>query len=93
MKRVAEALGVSRSNLAERAKGMTPPRGPYRKAEDAMLLPIIRSFVDERPTYGYRRITALVNRELAIRGLPGVPCCSSATRAGVRGASTMARSW
>ena len=71
MKRVAEALGVSRSNLAERAKGMTPPRGPYRKAEDAMLLPIIRSFVDERPTYGYRRITALVNRELAIRGLPG----------------------
>ena len=106
MKRVAEALGVSRSNLAERAKGMTPPRGPYRKAEDAMLLPIIRSFVDERPTYGYRRITALVNRALAIRGLPGanrkrvhrimqrgMPCCSSATRAGVRGASTMARSW
>ena len=43
MKRVAEALGVSRSNLAERAKGMTPPRGPYLKPEDAMLLPIIRS--------------------------------------------------
>ena len=71
MKRVAEALGVSRSNLAERATGMTPSRGPYLKAEDAMLLPIIRSFVDERPTYGYRRITALVNRELASCGLPG----------------------
>jgi putative transposase len=68
MKRVAEALGVSRSNLAERTKGMTPPRGPYLKAEDAMLLPIIRSFVDERPTYGYRRITALVNRELEKNG-------------------------
>lgn len=71
MKRVAEALGVSRSNLAERAKGITQPRGPYLKGEDAMLLPIIRSFVDERPTYGYRRITVLVNRELASRGLPG----------------------
>jgi putative transposase len=71
MKRVAEALGVSRSNLAERAKGMTPRRGPYLKAEDAMLLPIIRRFVDERPTYGYRRITALVNRQLASQGLPG----------------------
>jgi transposase InsO family protein len=68
MKRIAEALGVSRSNLAERTRGVTPPRGPYLKAEDAVLLPIIRSFVDERPTYGYRRITALVNRQLAKNG-------------------------
>ena len=52
MKRIAEALGVSRSNLAERTRGVRPPRGPYLKAEDAVLLPIIRSFVDERPTYG-----------------------------------------
>lgn len=72
MKRVAEALGVSRSNPAERAKGDTPPRGPYAKAEDGALLPVIRGFVDERPTYGYRRITALVNRELAQEGLPPV---------------------
>ena len=68
MKRIAEALGVSRSNLAERTRGVTSPRGPYLKAEDAVLLPIIRSFVDERPTYGYRRITALVNRQLAKNG-------------------------
>jgi putative transposase len=68
MKRIAEALGVSRSNLAERTRGVRPPRGPYLKAEDAVLLPIIRSFVDERPTYGYRRITALVNRQLAKTG-------------------------
>jgi putative transposase len=68
MKRIAEALGVSRSNLAERTRGVTPPRGPYLKAEDAVLLPIIRSFVDERPTYGYRRIAVLVNRQLAKNG-------------------------
>jgi putative transposase len=65
MKRVAEALGVSRSHLAERARGQAPPRGLYKKAGDEVLLPLIRRFVDARPTYGYRRITALVNRELA----------------------------
>jgi putative transposase len=72
MKRIAEALQVSRSNLADRGKGQTKARGPYAKAEDEQLLPLIRHFVDERPTYGYRRITALVNRELAAEGLPVV---------------------
>lgn len=72
MSRVAEVLGVSRSNLAERVKGAAPPRGPYRKAGDDELLPLIRRFVDERPTYGYRRITALVNRELVRDGHPRV---------------------
>jgi len=70
MKRVAEALGVSRSNLAEKARGKTPPRGPYAKADDDALLPLIRGFVDERPSYGYRRIAALVNRKRAQQGLP-----------------------
>lgn len=72
MKRVAETLGVSRSNLAERKRGTTKPRGPYLKTGDQGLLPLIRRFVDERPTYGYRRIAALVNRELARKGLPAV---------------------
>jgi len=70
MKRVAKALAVSRSNLAERAKSVTQSRGTQLKAEDEVLLPIIRRFVDERPTYGYRRITALVNRERAKQGMP-----------------------
>lgn len=72
MKRIAETLGVSRSNLSERTQGKSRPRGPYLKAEDTALLPLIRRFVDERPTYGYRRITALVNRELTKKGLPVV---------------------
>ena len=50
MKRVAETLGVSRSNLAERNQGNTAPRGPYFKTDDEALLPLIRRFVDERPT-------------------------------------------
>jgi transposase InsO family protein len=72
MKRIAEVIGVARSNLAERACGTAQARGPYFKANDEALLPLIRRFVDERPTYGYRRITALLNRELARLGLPGV---------------------
>lgn len=42
---------------------------------DQMLSPLtllrrLRRHVDERPTYGYRRLTALVRRELAAEGLP-----------------------
>lgn len=72
MKTVASVLGVSRSNLAERIKGTSRPRGRYRKAEDAEILPVIRRFIDERPTYGYRRIAALVNRERQTQNLPAV---------------------
>ena len=61
MKAVADTLGVSRSNLIERLKGRSKPRGPYNKAEDAELLPAIRRLVDQRPTYGYRRIAALLS--------------------------------
>jgi putative transposase len=64
VKAVAEALGVSRSNLIERAQRRTKARGPYRKAEDAAFLEQIRAVVDERLTYGYRRVTALMNRTL-----------------------------
>lgn len=70
MKRIAEALGVSRSNLLDRCDGRTRPCGSYRKSGDEGLLPLIRRFVDERPTYGYRRIAALVNRELTTKGQP-----------------------
>jgi putative transposase len=70
MKRIAEALGVARSNLVKRHEGRTTARGPYVKAEDEALLPLIRRIVDARPTYGYRRIAALVNRDLARQNLP-----------------------
>ena len=59
-------------NLAERKKGTTKPRGRYRKAEDAELTPLIRAIVDERPTYGYRRVCALANRKLRAEGKPPV---------------------
>ena len=72
MKSVADTLGVSRSNLVERLKGRSKPRGSYHKAEDAELLPIIRRLVNQRPTYGYRRIAALLNRERRAANKPVV---------------------
>ena len=72
MKAVADTLGVARSHLHDKVHRASPPRGPYRKSEDGELLALIRRLVDERPTYGYRRITALAKRELASTGEPPV---------------------
>lgn len=36
------------------------------------MLPVIRRLVDQRPTHGYRRITALLNRERRAQDLPPV---------------------
>lgn len=69
MKAVTEALKVSRSNLIVQQKGSGKERKAYAKADDAVLLPTIRAIVDERPTYGYRRVGALLNRERRSQGL------------------------
>ncbi len=67
---MADVLGVSRSNLVERLKGNDKPRRRHHRAQDAALLPLVKPLVGERPTYGYRRITALVNRERVTRKEP-----------------------
>ena len=72
MKTVANTLGVARSHLHDKVRRASKPRGPYCKPEDGELLLLVRRLVDERPTYGYRRITALANRELASTGEPAV---------------------
>jgi putative transposase len=70
VKTVAKTLDVARSHLHERLRRPTTARGGYAKQGDEVFLPLIRRLVDERPTYGYRRITALVNRELAAEAKP-----------------------
>lgn len=72
MKVVADTLGVARSNLIQRLKGATRPRRRYRMAQDGVMAARITALVSERPTYGYRRITAILNRELRTEGLPPV---------------------
>jgi len=72
MKPIADALGVSRSNLIEQQAKLKQPRSTYQKVADTDLLPCIRELVDERPTYGYRRITVLLNRRRISEGEPRV---------------------
>src|SRR5271170_4375418 len=70
VRRVAQTLGVSRSQLHERLRHGTQTRRAYRKSDDEQLLDPVRRLVDERPTYGYRRIGALLNKERLQAVLP-----------------------
>jgi putative transposase len=72
MTTIACTLGVARSNLIERQAHTSRPRGCYHKNGDSRILPLIRQLVEERPSYGYRRITALLNRRLRDQELPRV---------------------
>jgi transposase InsO family protein len=63
MKTVSDTLDVSRSQQYVRKAAEGTKRGRYKpKPEDADDLPLIRQVIDRRPTYGYRRVTAIVNR-------------------------------
>lgn len=72
MSLVASTLGVGRSTVYDRLTGRTGTRGPYTKAEDTDLLPRIRQIAAQRPTYGYRRIAAVLNRQQRAEGLAPV---------------------
>jgi len=64
MKTICDTLEVARSNIAKRIKTDNNPRTIYKMPDDVWLLPRIRGLTDERPTYGYRRIHAMLNRQL-----------------------------
>ena len=68
---IAQTLKVSRSNLIQSSKQAMVPnrRRGYRRMGDDEALSWIKRVVDERPTYGYRRVTAVVNR---LRGKEGL---------------------
>jgi transposase InsO family protein len=73
VKAVAEALGVARSNLVDQLRHPERRRrGPYRREGDDALLTAIRAITDARPTYGYRRVAALLNRARRSSGEPPV---------------------
>ena len=69
---IARALGISRSNLTERLKKMEKTVKHRVKLEDAELLPDIREITDKRSSYGYRRVTTLLNHRLLSKGNPKV---------------------
>ena len=64
MSGVCHALDVSRSNLHVRLKEENQEiTKKIEKEKDPMLLSFIREITDERPTYGYRRVTALLKKK------------------------------
>jgi transposase-like protein len=73
VKAITETLEVSPSNQCEQRRGDRRHRPKrYKKAEHDYYLPLIRKITDERPTYGYRRVTALLNRDLMANGHPRI---------------------
>jgi putative transposase len=72
VKTISTTLGVARSKIIERRDGLWAQRGSQERHGDVELAGEIRHFVDERPTYGYRRIAALLKRERRSDGLPPV---------------------
>jgi putative transposase len=66
MRQVATAFDVSRSALTEavkRAKAERRRRSTIDVESDAALLVRIKELVGQRPSYGYRRVTALLNTD------------------------------
>ena len=69
MKTVCDALGVARSNTAVRARApLTIPVGRPPQPE-ANLLAEIKAVIEEMPTYGYRRVWAVLRRAAKAQGL------------------------
>lgn len=68
MKAITDTMGVSRSNQYAPKKD----RSSYHKPEDERYLSLIKKITDDRPTYGYRRVMAILNRQLAEKGQPRV---------------------
>ncbi len=64
MKAITDTLDVARSHQYETTKA----RISYNRPDDEKYVALIKTITDNRPTYGYRRTTALVNRALEGEG-------------------------
>ncbi|WP_143531684.1 IS3 family transposase [Xaviernesmea oryzae] len=68
MKTVCETLGVARSNIAARATG-SPSRARGRPPlPDRELVEDIKAVIADMPTYGYRRVHAILRRNARKQG-------------------------
>src|SRR5262245_44072310 len=63
MKTVAEVIGVSRSNLIERMRERAKKRIGRPPLPDDTLVAEIKAVIAELPTYGYRRVHAMLRSE------------------------------
>ncbi len=65
--RVCATLGVGRATVY---RGAAPRPARYAKADDRAVAAQIRAAIRDRATYGYRRVTVLVNRACGTRYNP-----------------------
>src|SRR5262245_7454910 len=69
MKTVAEVIGVSRSNLADRLQERSKKRIGRPPLPDDELVSKIKAVIAELATYGYRRVHAALKRQAPAAGL------------------------
>ena len=69
MKTVAEVIGISRSNLIERMRERPKKRIGRPPLPDDKLVAEIKAVIAELPTYGYRRVHAILERQALAAGL------------------------
>ena len=69
MKTVAEVIGVSRSNLIERMRERPKKRIGRPPLPDDKLVAEIKAVIAELPTYGHRRVHAILKRQALAAGL------------------------
>ena len=74
MKRVCEVLGVARSNMAVRLARSEDWRDgrTARPTQDEALVAAIQAHIGQLPSYGYRRVWALVRRDQERRQEPPI---------------------
>jgi putative transposase len=70
MKSVAGVIGVARSSLAEGAKHRQPKRVGRPPQPDDDLVVEIKTVITDLPTYGYRRVHAILRRRALADGRP-----------------------
>lgn len=63
MSSVCETLQVARSNITERVAGRPEMRKGRPPSPDADLVSEIKAIIDDLPTYGYRRVHAVLRRK------------------------------
>src|SRR5262245_41802981 len=64
-----EVIGVSRSNLVERLQQRLPRQIGRPPLPDKELVAQIKTAIAELPTYGYRRVHAILKRQALAAGL------------------------
>jgi len=70
MSAVCSTLRVARSNIAEQAAGRPIKRRGRPPQPDAELVAAIKTIIGSLPTYGYRRVHALLVRQVREQGRP-----------------------